>query len=115
DLRELVEYQCRKLGRQAGRGFIEDENGRPRDESAGDRHHLPLSAGEPAGLKPALAREIGEQAVYGGKLRGPVGPRQDIGGQREIVFDRHAREDIFRLRNETQATAYQLMRLALRD
>jgi hypothetical protein len=78
-------------------------------EGAGNRQHLALAAGQPAGeltLAFAQHREEREHCVDG---RVTVMAGKDGRGERKIVGNGHAGEDVFRLRHEGETVADKVM------
>ena len=63
----------------------------------------------------ALPRQVGEERVHRLDARAPLRARQDGRGERKIVGDRHAGEDVLGLRHEGEAVADQVWCAAAGD
>ena len=102
DLGELGEYSLDEFRRKPGGRLVEHQRLRPDQQGAGDRQHLPLAAGEPAGHQRSLPRKIGEHGVHGLDPRRALRFRGRIRGDAQIIGDGHRGEHVFGLRRESE-------------
>ncbi len=105
DLGEPREDALDQLGREARRRLVQHQHARRHDQRARDRRHLPLPAGEASRRQPALAREIGEEAVDFSDAAGALAGLQHARREPKVVLDGKPGEDVFGLRHESQAAA----------
>ena len=111
---EALEQVVDDRGGKPGRGLVEQDDLRIRDQCAREREHLALPARERSGTGAAPLVQEGKRLDDAFDLLGRIctdHPRAEL----EVLEHRHVREDVRQLRDIVQADTREPVRLPPRD
>ena len=109
DGREDLEYLPHQHRGKPHRGLVQKQQARALQQGARDRQHLLLAAGELAGGKRTSAIQRGEPLQLRLDAVAEVAPGVHLGGDLQVLLDRHALQDPASLGDEHCAGARHLV------